>query len=117
MPFQAIADTGVFAAVPDSCSSGGGAAVLTVQDFGANGIIGIGTTATDCGVLLHDRRRLVGGDLLRLPVDRLRGDRSARAASAAAPFEQLPNPVAAFAVDNNGTIISLPAVPQRGVPR
>ncbi len=39
----------------------------------------------------------------------------ARASSAAAPFEQLPNPVAAFAVDNNGTILSLPAVPQRGV--
>ncbi|MFX8377738.1 DUF3443 family protein, partial [Acinetobacter baumannii] len=34
--------------------------------------------------------------------------------SAAAPFQQLPNPVAAFATDNNGTIIALPAVPQRG---
>ena len=39
----------------------------------------------------------------------------ARAANAAAPFQQLPNPVAAFATDNNGTILSLPAVPQAGV--
>ncbi len=32
-----------------------------------------------------------------------------------APFEQLPNPVAAFPTDNNGTIITLPDVPQRGL--
>ncbi len=114
MPFQAIADTGVFAAVPASCSSGGGAAVLTVQDFGANGILGIGTTATDCGV----QCTTAGGSSAATYYDCPSAGCAAmigRASSAAAPFEQLPNPVAAFAVDNNGTIITLPAVPQRGV--
>ena len=39
----------------------------------------------------------------------------ARAASSAAPFQQLPNPVAAFATDNNGTILDFPAVGPSGV--
>lgn len=114
LPFQAIADTGVFAAVPDSCSSGGGAAVLTVQDFGANGILGVGTTATDCGVECTTAGGSSAAAYYDCPPTGCVAT-IARASSAAAPFEQLPNPVAAFAVDNNGTIVTLPAVPQRGL--
>jgi hypothetical protein len=49
MPVNVIGDSGAFATVPTSCSSGGGTSENTVQSFGANGIIGIGVTASDCG--------------------------------------------------------------------
>lgn len=114
MPFQAIGDSGVFASVPSGCSSGGGTAITTVQDFGANGIIGVGTTTTDCGSFCT----VNGGSSGAAYYDCPSGGCSsviARAANATVPFQQLPNPVAAFATDNNGTIISLPSVPQRGV--
>ena len=114
MPFQAIADTGVFATVPASCSSGGGTAVLTVQDFGANGILGVGTTTTDCGEQCTTPGGSGGAAYYDCPSSGCAAT-IARASVTAAPFEQLPNPVAAFAVDNNGTIITLPAVPQRGI--
>jgi hypothetical protein len=114
MPFQAIADGGNFTTVPSSCSAGGGDAIATVQDFGANGIIGIGTTTTDCGSFCT----VAGGSSAAIYYDCPAGGCGAviaRAANAAAPFEQLPNPVAAFPVDNNGTILTLPAAPQAGV--
>ena len=113
MPFQAIGDGGTFASVPASCSSGGGTAIQTVQDFGANGIIGIGTTTTDCGSYCT----VNGGSAGAIYYDCPSGGCGAiigRAANASAPFQQLPNPVAAFPSDNNGTILSLPAVAQRG---
>lgn len=114
MPLQVIADTGQFAAVPSGCSAGGGTSIATVQDFGANGIIGVGTTTTDCGSYCTT----AGGSSGAIYYDCPSSGCSAvigRAANAAAPFQQLPNPVAAFATDNNGTIITLPSVPQRGV--
>jgi hypothetical protein len=114
MPLQLIGDTGRFATVPSSCSSGGGDPILTVKDFGANGIIGVGTTATDCGSYCAS-----GGSSGAIYYDCPTAgcqNTIARASTASAPFQQLPNPVAAFATDNNGTIITLPAVPQAGVP-
>lgn len=113
MPFQAIGDTGTFATVPAGCSAGGGTSIKTVQDFGANGILGIGTTTTDCGSYCT----VAGGSSAAIYYDCPSSGCSgviARAANAAAPFQQLPNPVAAFPVDNNGTILTLPAVAQRG---
>lgn len=113
MPLQLIGDTGSFATIPSSCSAGGGDPIQTVKDFGANGIIGIGTTTTDCGSYCASGGSS-GAIYYNCPSS---GCTSviARAANAAAPFQQLPNPVAAFASDNNGTIITLPTVQQRGV--
>ena len=117
MPFQAIADTGAFATVPATCSAGGGSAIKTVQDFGANGILGVGTTTTDCGTYCT----VAGGSSAAIYYDCPSSSPDGcsavitRAANAAAPFEQLPNPVAAFPADNNGTILSLPSVAQAGV--
>ena len=114
MPFQAIGDTGSFAAVPAGCSAGGGTSITTVQGFGANGILGVGTTATDCGSYCT----VAGGSSAAIYYDCPAGGCSgviARAANASTPFQQLPNPVAAFPVDNNGVIVSLPSVPQRGL--
>ncbi len=113
MPFQAIGDTGAFASVPASCSSGGGTDITTVQSFGANGILGVGTTATDCGSYCA----VAGGSSAAIYYDCPSSGCSAtiaRAANAAAPFQQLPNPVAAFPIDNNGVILTFPLISQRG---
>ncbi len=109
MPLQVIADTGVFSTVPSQCSSGGGTALTTVSSLGANGILGIGVSATDCGVFCTSAGGAAAATYYDCPSS---GCSSiiARAASTTAPFQQLPNPVAAMAVDNNGTIISLPAI-------
>lgn len=113
MPFQAIGDTGRFSSAPSSCSAGGGTDIQTVADFGANGIIGVGTTTTDCGTFCA----VTGGQSAAIYYDCPTSGCGAvigRASSASAPFEQLPNPVAAFASDNNGVILSLPSVPENG---
>lgn len=115
MPLQIIGDTNQFATVPNSCSSGGGTQTNTVQTFGANGILGVGTTTTDCGSSCTITGNSgAAATYYDCPAT---GCASivARASSAQAPFQQLPNPVAAFASDNNGTIISLPDVPTAGV--
>ena len=115
MPVQVIGDGGAFAAVPSSCSAGGGPALATVQNFGANGIVGIGVSLTDCGAVCQSP----GGSGAAAYYDCPASGCAAlvtRTASTAAPFQQLPNPVAAMAVDNNGTIVSLPAVPSTGAP-
>lgn len=115
MPFQLIADTGDFSTVPAGCSAGGGTDIQTVQDFGANGILGVGTTTTDCGAYCT----IDGGSSAAIYYDCPPGGCGAiigRAMNASAPFQQLPNPVAAFAMDNNGVILTLPAVAPGGVP-
>lgn len=112
IPFQAIGDTGRFASVPSTCSAGGGTDIQTVADFGANGIIGVGTTATDCGTFCA-----TGGQSAAIYYDCPTAGCSAiiaRKSNESPPFEQLPNPVAAFASDNNGVILTLPAVPENG---
>ncbi|MDP9056252.1 MAG: DUF3443 domain-containing protein [Pseudomonadota bacterium] len=113
MPVQIIGDTGTFANVPSACSSGGGSAITTVNSFGANAIIGIGSTGTDCGTICQAGQH-TGAIYYDCPASGC-AQIIARTASTVAPFEQLPNPVAAFATDNNGTILTLPAVPQAGV--
>ncbi len=113
MPFMAIADAGVFSTVPSSCSSGGGSNENSVQAFGANGVIGIGVTATDCGSACTGAGGFGAATYYDCPNTGC-GAVIARIPSASAPFQQLPNPVAAMSVDNNGTIISLPAAPSAG---
>jgi hypothetical protein len=112
MPLQVLSDTSQFATAPKSCTASGGSNLGTVQDFGSNGIIGIGTTTTDCGVYCAN-----GGQSAAIYYDCPTTGCSAviaRAANATAPFQQLPNPVAAMTTDNNGTILTLPAPPASG---
>ncbi len=113
MPLQIIGDTGAFAITPSSCSAGGGANLTSVQSIGANGIIGLGVTTTDCGAACTT----AGGYGAAIYYDCPTSGCSAivgEASTASAPFQQLPNPVAAMAVDNNGVVISLPAAPAGG---
>jgi hypothetical protein len=113
MPFQLIGDTGSFSGVPASCSSGGGTDLNTVQSFGANGVLGIGVTTTDCGTLCQTQGSYSAAIYYDCPSS---GCSSiiTRTSTTTAPFQQLPNPVAAMTVDNNGTILSLPQVPSGG---
>jgi hypothetical protein len=103
VPIQVIGSSN-FTVVPAACSSTG-SAEDTVAEFGANGILGIGNFAQDCG------------EYCATTVDN--GDYYACTASACAPSavpltSQVSNPVPLFAVDNNGTIIDLPAVAESG---
>jgi hypothetical protein len=112
MPFQVLSDTGQFSSPPATCSAGGGDNLGTIPEFGANGIIGIGSTTTDCGTYCQS-----GGQSAAIYYDCPTtgcGAVIARNASATAPFQQLPNPVAAMAVDNNGTVLVLPSTPAAG---
>jgi hypothetical protein len=101
---QVIGDSS-FSAVPDACSSTG-TAENTVASFGANGIIGIGVFAQDCGAgCVSDPGNgnyygcTAGGDCVGVEV----------------PLTaQVQNPVTLFPVDHNGTIIVLPAVAAPG---
>ena len=114
MPLQVVGDTGVFSNPPSSCSSGGGSNLKTVVDFSANGIIGIGVSGTDCGANCTVSGGYGAAVYYDCPTTGC-SSITTRAANTSAPFQQLPNPVAAMAVDNNGTIISLPAVPAPGL--
>lgn len=113
MPFQVMGDSGQFTSVPSVCSSGGGTNFTTVQSFGSNGIIGIGTTTTDCGSYCQTAGGYSAAIYYDCPSSGC-GSIIARSATTTAPFQQLPNPVAAMSVDNNGTIITLPSAPASG---
>ena len=115
LPMQVIGDTtGGFGTVPNACSSSGGTNMNTVQALGANGIIGVGLGAVDCGSNCTRASGSGGAIYYDCPATGCSGLVS-RVASTTAPFEQLPNPVVGFPVDNNGTILSLPAVAPGGV--
>ncbi len=113
MPLQVIADSGVFNSPPASCSSGGGTNLNTVQAFGANGVIGIGVTQTDCGANCTFSGGFGAATYYDCPSSGC-STIIVRASSTTAPFQQLPNPVAAMAVDNNGTVMSLNSAPSSG---
>jgi hypothetical protein len=104
VPIQVIGDTN-FSVVPDACSNTG-PSENTVASFGANGIIGIGVFAQDCGA-----------DCVSDPAygDYYSCTPSGDCVGVTVPLTaQVLNPVTLFPVDNNGTIIDLPSVSQPG---
>ncbi len=113
IPIQIIADSGIYSSPPDSCSGAGGPDLNTVALLGANGVLGIGVTATDCGALCAADGGEGAGIYYDCPSSGC-GAVIGRAASTSAPYQQLPNPVATFPIDNNGTVIVLPSAPATG---
>jgi len=103
LPVQVIGSSN-FATVPSTCSSTG-PAEDTVAQFGANGILGIGVFAQDCGP------GCVGSGS---PGYYYSCSQTACSPTAASLASQVQNPVPLFATDNNGTILMLPNVPADG---
>jgi hypothetical protein len=91
---------GGVSAVPTSCS-GVGSSMNTVAAMGANGILGVGLLKEDCGIgcatgiVSATYYACAGGTCTP---------------SALALAKQVANPVAGLATDNNGIVVSLPAV-------
>lgn len=106
VPVQVIGDSN-FASVPAGCSGLGLTEQDTVQSFGANGILGVGTTVQDCGVACETS---AANPALYYSCPSASNCVVANVAVA----NQIPNPVTMFATDNNGVIIELPSVSANG---
>ena len=88
---------------PSTCASGTNS--NTVQALGANGILGIGPFQQDCGAACASSSP---------PAQYYLCPNSACSPATVALASQLQNPVWLFTQDNNGVLISLPAVPGAG---
>ncbi len=104
IPIQIISPSS-FPGPPAACNSGG-VNDNTVSALGANGILGIGVFRQDCGGGCAS-----GGSQIpvyfRCP--------SAGCTPTSVPLQnQLQNPVWLFSQDNNGVLVSLPAIPDAG---
>jgi hypothetical protein len=105
LPIQVIGDPN-YATVPSDCSgAGAGNEQDTVAEFGANGVLGIGPFAQDCGPNCADAA--VAAEYYTCTA-------SACQATALALTNQVANPITYFAADNNGVIIQLPSVAASG---
>jgi Protein of unknown function (DUF3443) len=99
LPVQIMDDTNAGAAPPATCGANG-TLLNSVAGFGANGVLGVGVFAQDCGAACVNAAS---------PLPVYYGCTAAGACTAEnlALVDQVTNPVAAFAVDNNGLIISM----------
>jgi len=105
VPMQVIDAPGQGVTPPSACTSGGGPNDGTVANLGANGILGIGNFRQDCGSGCASSAD--NGFYYVCPNSLCQGD--------VAPLaSQLQNPVWMFAQDNNGLLVTLPAVPANG---
>jgi hypothetical protein len=109
VPIQVIADpASTFPAAPSACSNGGTAG-NTVDSLGANGVLGLSFFLYDCGPACAPGTTSNGGMYFSCP------DTSCQVTTVSLP-NQLQNPVALFTFDNNGISITLPTLPDAGLP-
>jgi hypothetical protein len=107
VPIQIIGDSR-YPTVPTDCSSGGRTSENTVANFGANGILGIGPFAQDCGAFCVD-------NVTPSPIQYYACSTAAACNGTFVPLTaQVTNPVTLFTTDNNGLIIQLPSVASTG---
>jgi hypothetical protein len=107
IPIQIIGDSAAGAAPTGGCGSG--SAENTAANLGANGILGIGTAPNDCGATCSDPSRApTYSNYFACP-----GGTSCTRATVP-DAQQVANPVAHFATDNNGVIVQMPPVSNTG---
>lgn len=107
VPVQLIGDSR-YPTVPSNCQSGGPTSEDTVTTFGANGILGIGPFAQDCG---PSCAASIPGPIIQY----YSCSTPTVCQGSIVPINaQVQNPVTMFATDNNGSIISLPPVAATG---
>ena len=115
VPLQVMGVSSYENEIPATCSSMG-SEEDTVAAFGANGIIGVGPFAQDCGsgCTLNNSQYAQDPTYFGCPS----GGTSASACEAVGPSldQQVTNPVADFTAtgDNNGVIVELPSVADPG---
>jgi hypothetical protein len=110
VPIQIAAAPGAsgFAAPPAACASGGGQNTGSVAELDANGILGLSFFREDCGsTCVSDSS----------PGVYYRCSGATCAPTTLALAQQLPNPIAMFGADANGSALSLPDVPPSGTTR
>ncbi len=100
LPVQVMNDTSAGAPPPSGCGANG-TLINGVSGFDANGVLGVGVFAEDCGQACVNAAA---------PLALYYGCTAAGACTAenVALAEQVTNPVAMFAADNNGIIVNLP---------
>jgi hypothetical protein len=105
LPVQLVSDTdAAFKSIPSGCSNTG-ANIGTVAALGANGVLGVGLFNQDCGSACTTQ--VVPGTYYECTASTCTGTTM--------PLpNQVANPVAAFATDNNGVALVMPAVPAGG---
>ena len=103
VPVHIIGDPS-YASVPASCSSSG-PAENTVDSFGANGVLGVGVFQHDCGDVCAT---------VAAPGNYYLCDGGGCQPTQQPLAQQVQNPVALFANDNNGVIVELPPIPATG---
>jgi hypothetical protein len=100
LPVQVMDDTSAGAPPPATCGANG-TLINSVSGFNANGVLGVGVFAQDCGA---------GCVNAASPAPIYYGCTTAGVCTAenVALANQVTNPVAMFAADNNGLIVNLP---------
>jgi hypothetical protein len=101
VPVQVIGSSS-FSTVPVGCLSYG-VPEDDLASFGANGILGVGTFAQDCGSACTTSGASNPGLYYACPS-------SGCEVTTESLSSQVPNPVTFFATDNNGVVIQLPSV-------
>lgn len=105
VPMQVIGDQpGGATAIPSSCTATGGASQNTVARLGANGILGVGHLKLDCAACVSSTA----------PAAYYACGSSGCSGTLVSSSQVVANPVALFAQDNQGVLLSLPAVADAG---
>ncbi|MGB6553561.1 MAG: DUF3443 family protein, partial [Candidatus Binataceae bacterium] len=97
IPIQVMNDNDAFTSAPRDCTQGT-ELIASPEDAGFNGLFGIGAYSNDA--IFTEYFDCSGSDCSLL--------------DAAPNADIVPNPVAAFPVDNNGVVVSLPSISNSG---